>query len=125
MMKGNETLKAQAREYILLNLSANISPWELTVLLSVLDGTTDLGGTSPTMRNVGLGFVAAFVLITSYVVLLWEPKHRPGVRTGRGAVGAGDEEGPDEGELPEEKAEAEKDAEAIEAEKAPEEESAG
>lgn len=95
MIQGNETSKVQAREFI-ANVSGNLDPRELAVLLSVLDGTTDLGGISSLAKNLGMGFIAAFVLVTAYVVLLWEPKHGPGSQ--RATVPGPDEPGGGGGE---------------------------
>jgi tetratricopeptide (TPR) repeat protein len=83
MISGNETAKLEARSYVLGNVSTYLAPEEIAILLSVLDGTTDLGGTSPYMRTIGMGFVAGFVLLTAYVILIWEPKHPLGEKGGK------------------------------------------
>jgi tetratricopeptide (TPR) repeat protein len=75
MISGNETAKFEARSFVLGNMSIYLEPGEIAILLSVLDGNTELEITSPLIRTVGMGFVAGFILLTAYVVLIWEPKH--------------------------------------------------
>lgn len=75
MLSANQTLKEQAADYILNNLTIYIGERNSAILISVLEGRTDLGGTSPLLRMAGLGVIAVFVLITSYVILIWEQKN--------------------------------------------------
>jgi hypothetical protein len=75
MLSDNQTLKDQAREYILGNLSIYLGDQDTAVLISVIEGRTQLGGVSSIMRMAGLGLVAGFILFSSYVVLIWEPKN--------------------------------------------------
>lgn len=111
MMDANQTLKEQARAFILGNLSGYIPQYQVPVLLSVLEGRTELETRSSLLRALAIALIGGFVLLTSYVLLIWEPKHpaRPSAgaetlsqSTGEGETGRtkGGDEGPDGVERP-------------------------
>jgi len=75
MLAENQTLKDHAASYISSNLSKYLQPENVAVLLSVLEGRTRLGAASPIYNTLSLALLGAFVLLTSYALLVWEPKH--------------------------------------------------
>ena len=75
MMEENQTLKDEARKNITVDLSVYLDPENVAVLISVLEGRTDLGGTSSIFSTIAMALIGGFVLLTSYVILIWEPKH--------------------------------------------------
>jgi hypothetical protein len=75
MISGNETYLIQAGDFITANLSKYIEPRKVAVLLSVIEGRTILGEESPALyRMLSIGVIGVFVLLTSYIILIWEPK---------------------------------------------------
>ncbi len=81
MLDANQTLKDQARAFILGNLSGYIPQHEVSVLLSVLEGRTELETRSSLLTALAIALIGGFVLLTSYVLLIWEQKH-PARRSG-------------------------------------------
>ena len=75
MIDANETLKEQARAFILGNLSGYIPEYQIPVLMSVLEGRTELRASSGLLRVLAMALIGGFVLLTSYVLLIWEQRH--------------------------------------------------
>jgi len=74
MLDANQTLKAQAKSFILGNLSGYIPSHQVSVLLSVLEERTQLQAGAALLKAVAMGLIGGFVLLTSYVLLIWEQK---------------------------------------------------
>ncbi len=73
MIEDNQTLRQQALEYISANLSEYMNPEQVSVLLSVLEDRTEFDSSEDPYRMISILVIGAFVLVTSYVLLIWEP----------------------------------------------------
>lgn len=75
MIDDNQTKRNEARGFLLLNLSGYIPAYHIEVMMSVLEGRTDLRKEASGLRMVAMALIGGFALLTSYVLLIWEPKH--------------------------------------------------
>ena len=78
MLQNNHTLKLQAAAFIEGNLSRYLEPRMAQVLLSVLEGRRSISAPSNLAVTASLGLAAVFVLVTSYLLLIWEPSQKKG-----------------------------------------------